>query len=67
MTASSTFVAADGDGYELQMGRWSRLLAPRFIAFTEITGGARVLDASRAPTWTVKPAVPARMRQQHGS
>ena len=27
MSSSSTFVAADGDGYELQMGRWSRHLA----------------------------------------
>jgi mannose-6-phosphate isomerase-like protein (cupin superfamily) len=26
MTVSSTFTAADGDGYELQMGRWSRRL-----------------------------------------
>ena len=44
MTASSTFTASDGDGYELLMGRWSRLLAPRFVAFTGITGAARVLD-----------------------
>lgn len=41
---SSTFTASDGDGYERQMGRWSRLLAPRFVAFAGITGGARVLD-----------------------
>jgi ubiquinone/menaquinone biosynthesis C-methylase UbiE len=41
---SSTFTAADGDGYELQMGRWSRRLAPLFIEFAGITGGARVLD-----------------------
>jgi SAM-dependent methyltransferase len=44
MAVSSTFVAADGDGYELQMGRWSRLLAPRFIAFAGIDCGERVLD-----------------------
>jgi SAM-dependent methyltransferase len=44
MSASSTFTASDGDGYELQMGRWSRLLAPRFIAFAGTTSGARVLD-----------------------
>lgn len=44
MSVSSTFTASDGDGYELQMGRWSRLLAPRFIAFTGITSGARVLE-----------------------
>lgn len=44
MAASSTFVSADGDGYDLQMGRWSRRLAPRLIEFTGIVGGARVLD-----------------------
>lgn len=44
MTTSSTFTASDGDGYELQMGRWSRLLAPRFLAFTGVAGGDRVLD-----------------------
>lgn len=44
MSASSTFTAADGDGYELQMGRWSRLLAPRFIDFAGVAGGGRVLD-----------------------
>ena len=30
---SSTFPAADGDGYELQMGRWSRRLAGPFLDF----------------------------------
>jgi len=44
MPVSSTFTASDGDGYELQMGRWSRLLAPRFVAFAGIAGGERVLD-----------------------
>lgn len=44
MAASSTFVAADGTGYEIQMGRWSRILAPRFIAFTGVASGDRVLD-----------------------
>jgi len=41
---SSTFVAADGDGYELQMGRWSRRLAPLFIDFAGIESAERVLD-----------------------
>jgi hypothetical protein len=31
MTVSSTFTAADGDGYELLMGRWSRRLAGPFL------------------------------------
>jgi len=44
MAASSTFVAADGGGYEIQMGRWSQILAPRFIAFTGVASGDRVLD-----------------------
>jgi len=44
MTISSTFVSSDGEGYELQMGRWSRRLAPLFIRFAGITGAVRVLD-----------------------
>jgi SAM-dependent methyltransferase len=43
MTVSSTFLAADGDGYELQMGRWSRRLAPHFISFAGVDSG-HVLD-----------------------
>ena len=31
--ASSTFVASDGDAYELLMGRWSRRLADPFLDF----------------------------------
>jgi SAM-dependent methyltransferase len=42
--ASSTFVSLDGDGYELQMGRWSRRLAPLFADFTGVTGAKRILD-----------------------
>ena len=41
---SSSFIATDGDAYELQMGRWSRRLAPLFIHFAGITGAVRVLD-----------------------
>ena len=41
---SSTFVSSDGDGYELQMGRWSRRLAPLVVAFAGITRAQRVLD-----------------------
>ena len=44
MAVSSTFVSADGDGYEFQMGRWSRRLAPLFIHFAGATNGERVLD-----------------------
>lgn len=43
-TASSTFQAVDGEGYDRLMGRWSRKLAPGFINFAQIANGARVLD-----------------------
>jgi ubiquinone/menaquinone biosynthesis C-methylase UbiE len=43
MTAS-TFLASDGDGYELQMGRWSRRLAEPFLDFVGSAHGERVLD-----------------------
>ena len=44
MTGSSTFVAADGDGYELQMGRWSQRLAGQFLEFVGTVPGEGVLD-----------------------
>jgi ubiquinone/menaquinone biosynthesis C-methylase UbiE len=44
MTVSSTFMAADGDGYERQMGRWSRRLAGVFLAFVGTADGECVLD-----------------------
>lgn len=44
MNASSTFAAADGDGYELQMGRWSRRLALPFLDFAGVANGEHVLD-----------------------
>jgi SAM-dependent methyltransferase len=42
--SSSTFLAGDGDGYELQMGRFSRLLAPLFVDFAGIRDGRHILD-----------------------
>jgi SAM-dependent methyltransferase len=44
MTASSTFKAADGDGYEQLMGRWSRRLVGPFLDFVGTANGERVLD-----------------------
>lgn len=44
MTTSSTFVAADGDGYELNMGRWSRRLAHPFLDFVGTANAESVLD-----------------------
>jgi len=45
MTSSSTFVASSGDGYELQMGRWSRRLAELFLDFCGCRDGESILDA----------------------
>jgi len=44
MNTSSTFAAADGDGYELVMGRWSKRLAMPFLDFAGARDGERVLD-----------------------
>lgn len=44
MPESSTFLAADGDGYERQMGRWSRRLARPFLDFVGTADGESVLD-----------------------
>ena len=44
MTVSSTFVASSGDGYELQMGRWSRRLTEPFLDFVGTPSGERILD-----------------------
>ena len=44
MSSTLCFTATDGDGYELQMGRWSRRLAPLLAGFTGIAGAERVLD-----------------------
>lgn len=44
MRTSSTFVASQAAGYELQMGRWSRRLAESFVDFVGAGDGERVLD-----------------------
>jgi SAM-dependent methyltransferase len=44
MNTSSTFVAADGDGYELNMGRWSKRLTRPFLEFVGTGAHERVLD-----------------------
>lgn len=41
---SSNFLATDGGGYELQMGRWSCKLAPSLIDFTGVNRASKVLD-----------------------
>ena len=42
---TSTFSSASGDGYELQMGRFARVLAPKFLDFVSVQDGGRFLDA----------------------
>lgn len=44
MANSPTFLASDGNGYELQMGRWSRRLAPKFADYAGIKNADCVLD-----------------------
>ncbi len=44
MASSSTFLSTDGAGYDRQMGRWSRRLAPLLIDFAAVTDASRVLD-----------------------
>ena len=44
MNTSTTFVATDGDGYELTMGRWSHRLAQPFLDFIGPGDPRRVLD-----------------------
>jgi ubiquinone/menaquinone biosynthesis C-methylase UbiE len=44
MSLSSTFLSTDGAGYDLQMGRWSRRLAPLLIDFAGVADADRVLD-----------------------
>ena len=44
MISSSTFMASDGDGYEPQMGRWSRRLTGPFLDFVGTADGEHVLD-----------------------
>lgn len=61
MSTSSTFVAADGDGYELNMGRWSLRLAEPFLDFTGTADGERVLDVG-CGTGHLAAAVAARTR-----
>ena len=42
--STSRHVFALSEAYELYMGRWSRLLAPRFTAFAGVKSGERILD-----------------------
>src|SRR5260370_20957855 len=41
---STTFQALNADAYQQFMGRWSRRLARKFIAFAGLADGERILD-----------------------
>jgi ubiquinone/menaquinone biosynthesis C-methylase UbiE len=44
MTEAEVKMFSVSEGYERYMGRWSRLLAPAYIAFAGVKDGDRVLD-----------------------
>jgi SAM-dependent methyltransferase len=44
MASTSTFTSSNANDYELQMGRWSRRLAPLFVDFSQIDHADQVLD-----------------------
>jgi hypothetical protein len=44
LTEAEAKMFAVSTGYERFMGRWSRLLAPAYIAFAGVKNGDRVLD-----------------------
>jgi SAM-dependent methyltransferase len=60
IAAAEAKMFAASAGYERFMGRWSRLLAPPFIAFAGVKDGSRVLDVGTG-TGSVASTVEARM------
>jgi SAM-dependent methyltransferase len=62
MSQPSTFTAADGKGYELQMGRWSRRLVGPFLDFVGTADHERVLDVG-CGTGCLASAVAERRRE----
>jgi SAM-dependent methyltransferase len=59
-TEAETKMFAASAGYERFMGRWSRLLAPGYIAFAGVNNGDRVLDVGTG-TGSLAAAVEASM------
>jgi len=60
MTEAEAKMFAASAGYERFMGRWSRLLAPGYIAFADVKNGDRVLDVGTG-TGSVAAAVEGSM------
>ena len=60
LTEAEAKMFAASAGYERFMGRWSRLLAPRYIAFAGVKNGDRVLDVGTG-TGSLAAAVEANM------
>ncbi len=60
VTEAEAKMFAVSAGYERFMGRWSRLLAPGYIAFAEVKNGDRVLDVGTG-TGSLAAAVEASM------
>ena len=60
LTETEAKMFAASAGYERFMGRWSRLLAPRHIAFAGVKNGDRVLDVGTG-TGSLAAAVEANM------
>lgn len=60
LTQAEAKMFATSAGYERFMGRWSRLLAPAFIAFAGVKNGDRVLDVGTG-TGSVASTVEASM------
>ena len=54
----------DAEAYERFMGRWSRLVAPGFVDFTEVTAGGRMLDAGSG-TGSLAFAAAERFKRAH--
>lgn len=61
---NSNFVSADGDGYNLQMGRWSRRLAVRFLEFAGCAADERILDVG-CGTGSLSATVAERTQVRH--
>lgn len=55
--------ASDHDAYELRVGRWSRRIAERFVAWLDPPSGARWLDVG-AGTGALAAAIAARTRSR---